>query len=110
MMWGPIASIGISSTPLGFAFVYGSERPGTSVNSDRWHPFQAVEHHNPIKIRLQFPPTIPNGPIALPIARESVPEAVNEGRALLFSLASSRASVTRRHALIDLSFSWVNSS
>ncbi len=62
MMWGPIASIGISSTPLGFAFVYGGERPGTSVNSDRWHPFQAVEHHNPIKFRLQFPPTIPNGP------------------------------------------------
>lgn|GEM_PF-5067936 len=81
---GPIASIGISSTPLGFAFVDGGERPDTSVNSDRWQPFQAVEHHNPIKIRRQFPPTITNGPIALLIARESVPEAVNKGRALLF--------------------------
>lgn len=36
---GPIASIGISSTPLGFAFVYGSERPDIFVNYDRSLPF-----------------------------------------------------------------------
>ena len=35
---GPIASIGISSTPLGYAFVYGGERPDIFVSSDRWYP------------------------------------------------------------------------
>lgn len=32
---GPIVSIGISSTPLGFAFVYGGERPDIFVNYAR---------------------------------------------------------------------------
>ena len=35
---GPIASIGISSTPLGYAFVYSGERPDIFVSSDRWYP------------------------------------------------------------------------
>ena len=35
---GPLASIGISSTPLGFAHVYEGERPDIFVSSDRWYP------------------------------------------------------------------------
>jgi hypothetical protein len=35
---GPLASIGISSTPLGSAFIFGGDRPDIFVSSDRWYP------------------------------------------------------------------------
>ncbi|MEC7906066.1 MAG: hypothetical protein VYC82_02460 [Verrucomicrobiota bacterium] len=35
---GPLPSIGISSTPLGFAHVYDGKRPDIFVSSDRWYP------------------------------------------------------------------------
>ncbi len=35
---GPLASIGISSTPLGYAYVFNGERPDIFVSSDRWYP------------------------------------------------------------------------
>jgi len=35
---GPLASIGISSTPIGSAFIFGGERPDIFVSSDRWYP------------------------------------------------------------------------
>lgn len=35
---GPLPSIGISSTPLGFAYAYGGDRPDIFVSSDRWYP------------------------------------------------------------------------
>ena len=35
---GPLPSIGISSTPLGFAYVYDGKRPDIFVSSDRWYP------------------------------------------------------------------------
>ena len=35
---GPLASIGISSTPLGSAYIFGGERPDIFVSSDRWYP------------------------------------------------------------------------
>ena len=35
---GPLASIGISSTPLGYANIYGGKRPDMFVSSDRWYP------------------------------------------------------------------------
>ena len=35
---GPLASIGISATPIGFAFVSGGDRPDIFVSSDRWYP------------------------------------------------------------------------
>jgi hypothetical protein len=35
---GPLASIGISSTPLGAATVFGGKRPDVFVSSDRWYP------------------------------------------------------------------------
>ncbi len=35
---GPLASIGISATPIGSAFVFGGERPDIFVSSDRWYP------------------------------------------------------------------------
>ena len=44
---GPLASIGISSTPLGFAHVYKGERPDIFVSSDRWYPgFQLYRYVN----------------------------------------------------------------
>jgi hypothetical protein len=35
---GPLPSIGISSTPLGFAYLDDEGRPDIFVSSDRWHP------------------------------------------------------------------------
>ena len=35
---GPLPSIGISSTPLGFAYLEDEGRPAIFVSSDRWHP------------------------------------------------------------------------
>ena len=64
---GPLASGGVSSVPLGWAYVFGSQRPDLFVGADKWYPGTYLYRwlkdgekgvpvfDNPVRLNLPFP-------------------------------------------------------